>query len=173
MLVKLKGMVLAATNHKSPVSEEDLRKMYTYLDVNTPCDLQNKVFLDFMIYFCNRGRENLRELKKSDFKFYGHGPSKYVPLRDHSTKNHKCDSDYDTERVREADCLLRRRTSFVQSSHSKNIRTHRIGLFWQRPRQSDKLKPGDDIWYEKIPVGRNTLGNKMKDMSEQFGQSTM
>lgn len=97
MLVKLKGMVLAAPNHKSPVSEEDLRKMYTYLDVNTPCGLQNKVFLDFMIYFCNRGRENLRELKKSDFKFYGHGPSKYVPLRDHSTKNHKGDSDYDTE----------------------------------------------------------------------------
>ncbi|CAC5415966.1 unnamed protein product [Mytilus coruscus] len=40
-----------------------------------------------------------------------------------------------------------------------------------RLRQSDKLKPGDDIWYEKIPVGRNTLGNKMKDMSEQFGLS--
>ncbi|CAC5410634.1 KCTD1_15 [Mytilus coruscus] len=173
MLVKLKGMGLAAQNHKSPVSEEDLGKMYTYFDVNTPCGLQNKVFLDFMIYFCNRGRENLRALKKSDFKFYGHGPSKYVQLRDHSTKNHKGDSAYDTESqggrlfVTPSNplCPVKSLEKYMSHLHIE------LDCFWQRPRQSDKLKPGDDIWYEKIPVGRNTLGNKMKDMSEQFGLS--
>ncbi|CAC5420453.1 KCTD1_15 [Mytilus coruscus] len=161
MLVKLKGMGLAAPNHKSPVSEEDLGKMYTYLDVNTPCGLQNKVFLDFMIYFCNRGRENLRELKKSDFKFYGHGPFKYVQLRDHSTKNHKGDSAYDTESqggrlfVTPSNplCPVKSLEKYMSHLHIE------LDCFWQRPRQSDKLKPGDNIWYEKIPVGRNTLGN--------------
>jgi hypothetical protein len=36
-----------------------------------------------MLFYCNRGRENLRELKKTDFSFHGSGDNKYIALRDH------------------------------------------------------------------------------------------
>jgi hypothetical protein len=49
------------------------------LDVRT--DLKNKLFVDFMLFYCNRGRENLRELKKTDFSFHESGDNKYIALR--------------------------------------------------------------------------------------------
>ena len=50
-----------------------------------------------MLFFCNRGRENLRELKRDDFKFEGTGENRYVELRDHLTKNHRGDGNDDEE----------------------------------------------------------------------------
>lgn len=67
MLVKLKKEGKSEVNHKSPLSREDLTLLYNYFDSNTPKGLQDNVFVDFIIYFCNRGRENLRDIKKSDF----------------------------------------------------------------------------------------------------------
>ena len=37
------------------------------LDLSKPEDLQLKVFVDCMIYFANRGMENLREMRPGDF----------------------------------------------------------------------------------------------------------
>ena len=34
-----------------------------------PRTVQNKVFFEIMLYFCRRGRQNLRELKIKDFSF--------------------------------------------------------------------------------------------------------
>jgi len=59
------------------------------LDTGTPQGLQDKVFMGFMIFFCNRGRENLREIKKSDFIFDENG--QFIEMRDMITKNHKGD----------------------------------------------------------------------------------
>ena len=50
-----------------------------------------------MLFFCNRGRENLRELKRDDFKFEGTDENRYVELRDHLTKNHRGDGTDDEE----------------------------------------------------------------------------
>ena len=51
--------------------EEDLKKLYesTAFGLNDPEKLQNKVFFEVMLYFCRRGRQNLRQLKKTDFSF--------------------------------------------------------------------------------------------------------
>ena len=57
--------------------------------MSTPYGLQSKVFVDFMIYFCNRGRENLRDIKKSDFIFYEN--DNFIVMRDMATKNHQGD----------------------------------------------------------------------------------
>jgi hypothetical protein len=50
----------------------------------SPLPWKLKSVLDFMLFYCNRGRENLRELKKTDFSFHGSGDNKYIALRDHS-----------------------------------------------------------------------------------------
>jgi hypothetical protein len=76
---------------------DDIAIIYKSFNLDVPNDLQNKVFVDFMLFYCNRGRENLRELKKTDFTFHGSGDNKYIALRDHSTKNHRGDSKDDNE----------------------------------------------------------------------------
>ena len=64
-------------------------KLCSSFDVCTPKGLQDKVFVDYMLYFCNRGRENLRELKQTDFVI--HENQDYIVLKDKPTKNHKGD----------------------------------------------------------------------------------
>lgn len=56
-----------AITHYPPIKESDLHKMYEYFDNNDRLKLQQKVFVDTMLYFGRRGRENIHELKISDF----------------------------------------------------------------------------------------------------------
>ena len=57
---------LAKTNHKPAIDDEDVKRVcesgvfYT----NKPATLQNKVFFEIILFFCRRGRQNLRQLKK-------------------------------------------------------------------------------------------------------------
>ena len=41
--------------------------MMLYFDVNDSTKLLEKVFVDLMVYFGRRGRENMRDLKVDDF----------------------------------------------------------------------------------------------------------
>jgi len=61
MLVKLKQKGISV--HKPPIQNNDLKKLYDSFDLNVPADLQNKVFIEFMLYYCNRGRKNLWDLQ--------------------------------------------------------------------------------------------------------------
>ena len=69
--VDLKRQGLAKVEHKPPICEEDLKKLYesTAFGLDDPEKLQNKVFFEVMLYFCRRGRQNLRQLKKTNFSF--------------------------------------------------------------------------------------------------------
>jgi hypothetical protein len=60
---KLRKTGKGAVVPKEPLSDNDLHKLYSSLDLETPTGLQNKVFLDYMLYFCNRGREHPRDIK--------------------------------------------------------------------------------------------------------------
>ncbi len=74
--------------HKPPIN-----KLYEsgVFNTNTPATLQNKVFFEIIFYFCRRGRQNLRELKKDDFaiKVNGQGQRYVVKTKDALTKNHR------------------------------------------------------------------------------------
>ena len=37
--------------------------------------------------------------------------------------------------------------------------------FWQRRKPVEKVMDYSTVWYDNVPVGRNTLGNKMKSFS--------
>ena len=104
MSIQLKRQGLGGVEHYPPVGEDNLRKIYNSLSDKDPVSLQQKVFVDIMLYFGRRGRENLRELKKSDFEIsksvtrQGGGDKevehRYVRIkRDELTKNHKDDSN--------------------------------------------------------------------------------
>ena len=50
-----------------PFEIQDLQKIYDYFDLVNNIKLHQKVFVDIMMYFRRRGRENLHLLKISDF----------------------------------------------------------------------------------------------------------
>ena len=60
------------------------------LQYGQPSTLQNKVFFKIMLFFCRRGRQNLCQLKKTDFeiKFNSQGKRCVVETTDELTKNH-------------------------------------------------------------------------------------
>ena len=69
IVVQLKKEGKGHVQHKPVISKPDMKKMQDSeeLDMTTPYGLQNKVFFDIMTYFCNRGRENVCEMKPDDF----------------------------------------------------------------------------------------------------------
>ena len=53
----------AKVKRHPPVSSPDMQRIQQSLDLNMAEGLQRKVFIDVMVYFANRGRENLREME--------------------------------------------------------------------------------------------------------------
>ena len=90
--VELKKQGLAKTEHKPPIADEDIKKLYRCGVFNTenPTTLQNKVFFEIMLFFCQRGRQNLRQPKRTDFeiKVNSQGKRCVVKTTDEQTKNH-------------------------------------------------------------------------------------
>ena len=55
------------TNHYPEIEPEDLKKLYSSFDLETPTGLFEKVWFDIMFQLVRRGRENLRTMTKSSF----------------------------------------------------------------------------------------------------------
>ena len=91
--MKLKRKVLAKTAHKPAIDDEDVKRLFEsgVFDTNKPTSLQNKVFFGVMLFFCRRGRQNLRQLKKNDFevKLDAKGESFVIKTMDEFNKNQR------------------------------------------------------------------------------------
>ncbi|XP_011668570.1 uncharacterized protein LOC105440296 [Strongylocentrotus purpuratus] len=174
VLVKLKKEGKGSTKHKPAISSSDMEIIQnsSVLDCDTPAGLQNKVFVDFMTYFCNRGRENLRELKPDDFRLETDEDGlRYITKRDQLTKNNREDDDEVSnngvmyEIPGSSKCPVESFMQFVSKLNKD------CPFLWQKPKAK---KPEDgDNWYCNAPVGKNTMGNKMKQISQKAGCSKL
>ena len=74
MMVKLKKEGKGYVQHKTAISDTDMANTVQSdaVDTSTPLGLQNKVFLDVMTYFGERGRENLHLMKVDDYMYVLH-----------------------------------------------------------------------------------------------------
>ncbi|WAR06848.1 hypothetical protein MAR_016806, partial [Mya arenaria] len=65
--IKVKGSI----EHKEEISFEDLQKLFSSeniaFDIDTPCELQKKVWFEILYFLCRRGQENLKGMKKDTF----------------------------------------------------------------------------------------------------------
>lgn len=97
MAVKLKESGKGGVDHFPPLESADLQRLYTYFesDCDNPETMQEKVFVDIMLYFGRRGRENLRDLKIVDFWLTTDSEGvRYIYIkRDEKTKNHQNDTN--------------------------------------------------------------------------------
>lgn len=84
--------------------------------------------------------------------------------RNHATKNHRNDENQSQGgRMYELkDSILCPYGSFLSYINKLN---QDLDVLWQRPSKGNKLK------YDKIAVGKNTLGDKMKNLSKKAGLS--
>ena len=164
--VDLKRQGLAKVEHKPPICE-DLKKLYEsgVFCLNDPEKLQNKVFFEVMLYFCRRGRQNLRQLKKTDFSFNTDGTgARYVcKTTDELTKNRREDDEgFDGGVMYEKpgpNCPV---ASFeLYLSHLNPLN----GFLFQRPKRNVSIS--ENVWYDNMVIGERTLGEKMKNISRE------
>ncbi|XP_022096900.1 uncharacterized protein LOC110982640 [Acanthaster planci] len=160
-------------------------------DCSTPRGLQNTVFLDLMLHLaCSTyGRHNLRGMKKLDFMVmmdpmsnrryvcFAHPASKHLAgsagiqsdesdddqVNDYSGNFHRM---YETPEKPDS-CPVRCFEKYASKLHPM------CGAFWQRPKKAYMYSQSDKYWYDAVPLGKNALGNKMRDISAEAGCSTM
>jgi len=171
VLVDMKKQGKGFVQHMQEMSTEDLNKLYTCsaLSVSDPVSLQNKVFVDVFVYLCNCGRDNLRDMKKSDFHVRTDAAGdRYVSLSSRFAKLRKIHLG----RTGDTACRERRMyhvpgsptcpvTSFEKYVSKLNSE---LDDFWQKP-AARQVAEEDLCWYESVPVGRNMLSSKMKTLS--------
>ena len=171
VMVKLKKEGKGVVNHKEPISTDDMNKLQNFLNVDTPDGLQGTVFIDMMMFFCNRGRENLREFRKDDFVLEIGSKGKYFAAVDRLTKNHRNDDEKSS-----GGCMYEE----PQSPRCPPVRAFQNYLdklnpacewLWQRPKRIDKVTPDSKPWYDNIPLGKNQLGAMMKTLSAKANLS--
>ena len=174
MMVKLKEEGKGAVKHKEPIEPEDMIKIRSSAALNQhiPRGLQNKVFIDIMLHMSQRGRENLREMESYEFEIKRDANNRrYVMrVRDRLTKNHRLDDArsqagvmYETPQDPE-NCPVNSLEKYLMRLNPN------CDAFWQRPKPPSQVKD-DDVWYDNVPVGKNKLYNKMKELSEQANTS--
>ena len=95
MMAELKRKGAGGIDHHPPIEPLDLQKLYEHFNVFDATSLQDKVFLDIMLHFGRRGRENLRDLTVSDFALRADpdGSSYIFLVKDELTKNHQLDTN--------------------------------------------------------------------------------
>ena len=112
----LKENSKAAVDHHEPISSQDLITLRNYFIRNkkSPKVLQQQVFLNIMIHFGRRGRENLRSLKVTDFAITTDDENSLYVYRttDERTKNHQDDSERKLVRMYQ---IKGNRFSFISS----------------------------------------------------------
>ena len=168
--VELKKQGLADTEHKPPIADEDMKKLYGSGVFNTenPATLQNKVFFEIM-FFCRCGRQNLRQLKKNDFeiKVNSLGKRCVVKTTGELTKNHRV-HDIQAEG---GGTMIANDGPFCPVFSFEKYLTHLNPcneFLFQRPKSSSD----GQVWYDNMVVGEHTLGKKMKVISQQAKLST-
>ncbi|KAK3105882.1 hypothetical protein FSP39_007748, partial [Pinctada imbricata] len=166
--MEMKRQGNASISHHPPISDADMLKLYDYL-TSSDCAkiLQEKIFVDIMIHFGRRGRENLRNLKRLDFAVRqdAEGFMFVEKIRDEQTKNHQDDSCIAEGRmyeIKESDrCPMRSFVKFIRRLNPD------CPFLSQQPRD----QPKGNVYYNNVVLGHNKLGNMMPNISEAVSLS--
>ena len=150
-----------------------LLKFSQVLSPSNPLGLLQNVWFHVILFFCRRGREGQRNLKKTSFKFEVDPTRRnYVTMvHDEASKNHpggvgdipsmeKYARMYETEDTNDGYKALK---LYLTKLNPKRE------AFFQYPRKNWSVE--DNVWYEARPVWVNSLDSKMKNISEAVSLS--
>ena len=167
--------------HKEAIPVADLKKLKEgpVLRLTNPWSLLRNVWFHVVLYWCRRGREGQRNLKPSSFQFAVDEEGKrYITMtHDESTKNHP-GGLHDTATFEKTARM------YETNSDTDGYRALRLYLsklnpkceaLFQLPRRdwTEASGAAQTVWYENRPLGVNTLGSMMKEISEKAVLSTV
>jgi hypothetical protein len=156
------------TRHKPPIEAKDMAKFYKtgVLSDTNPQSLLRKVFLEVSLHFGRRGREGWRSLKRDSFAIcIDASNNEYVTLvHNELDKNHQNDEN-------KVQCM------FATNDDYCPVRSFKLYLKKMNPNcQAFLQRPltkfaGRDTWYANAPLGVNSIGNLLKEISKEAGVS--
>ncbi|XP_031561324.1 uncharacterized protein LOC116297270 [Actinia tenebrosa] len=157
--------------HKPAIEPEDLRRLKESQAISptTPQGLLFNVWFHITLYFCRRGREGQRNIKKSSFAF----------LRDENSRPYATMTHDEATKTRQGG-LDDRSASFeklgrIYQTDHPNDGYHALCLyveklnpeceaFFQFPKRFWNGEQ-EKVWFERRCLGVNKLGEMMKDLS--------
>ena len=158
---QLKQKGKANVKHHKPVSENDMKLIQNSFDLDDPQGLQRKVFIDIIVYFANRGQENLHDMKPDDFILSEKDGRRCIYFVDKSTKNHQ-DDDMSSQGGLMFELPVNARCPVASLLKYKSKLNAKCPHFWQRPKSTTSAQPQNDTWYDNIRMGKNTINGMMK-----------
>ena len=172
VIKQMKGMGKDESKHYPHISENDLKSLQSpgAFNLNSPKELQEKVFFDIQLNFGRRGGENLRSLKKDTFIFAKDDSDlEYVEFRHHEkTKNHP---NFNPNQARPRLYELKNEICPIKSLklYLSKLSDESDDFFCQPKLNVDTEK--DVHWYTKRPIGVSKLGKFMKGISIRLNLS--
>lgn len=172
---QLKKDGLQNTTHKPAIELEDLEKLKNgdIFSLTQPLSLLRNVWFHISLFWCRRGFEGQRSLKKSSFAFGEDAKGDHFVTMSHDemTKNHPGG-------VSDVESYEKNARMYKTNSPSDGYSALEIFLsklnpeceaLFQYPKRN--WRPSDKIWYENRPLGINKLSTFMKDISSAAGLS--
>ena len=158
---------MAKVNHHPEITKDDFQKLYLSFDLNTPKGLQQKCMFDIMFRFVRRRRENLRQQTNDTFGIAVDSQNRRYVYQavgeldiNHRENDDPQDSTTDGRMYEQPGPLCPVKTFELYLSKLNP----ELKFLWQRLKQAIQATD-DNCWYCNVPVGKNTLGNFMKDIS--------
>ena len=158
--------------HKPAIEREDLRRLKesNVISLTTPQGLLYNVWFHITLYFCRRGREGQRNLRRSSFLFLQDENKKWYATMAHdessktrqggiddtATNYEKLGRMYQTDHRNDGFNALRLYCSKLNPD---------CNAFFQFPRRFWK-GPEEAVWFENRCLGVNKLGSMMKELSK-------
>ena len=172
-IVELKRQGFGNVEHHNAISKEDLRKIQLSYNpaVPDPKNLQQFVWFNIMFYLIRRGRENLRLLTKQSFAIKTDATARKFVYQsaDELDKNHRGNDNADDStgegRMYEQDgpfCPVKAFELYLAKLNPE------LSCLWQKPKAKEHFKETDEVWYCKVPVGKNILGTLMTRISKEL-----
>ena len=166
---QLKKEGLQNTSHKPAIELEDLEKLKNseILSLTQPWSLLRNVWFHISLFWCRRGFEGQRSLKRSSFTFDvdAKGDHFVSMTHDESTKNHPGG-------VSDVESFEKNARMYKTSSKTDGYTGLEVFLsklhpeceaLFQYPKRN--WRQTDKIWYENRPLGVNKLSAMMKEIS--------
>ena len=160
---QLKKDGLQNTTHKPAIEQEDLEKLKNgeILSLTQPLSPLRNVWFHISLYWCRRGFEGQRSLKKSSFVFRedANGGLFATMSHDETTKNHPGGvSDVESY---EKNGRMYKTNSPTDGYSALELFLSKLNpqceALFQYPKRN--WRPSDKVWYKNRPLGINKLSN--------------
>ena len=100
-------------------------------------------------------------MKRTDFRIVtDSADNRYIAMIDKLTKNHRRDGDETSQQGRMYAMPGFPRCPVASCEKYLAKLNDQLEAFWQKPKT--KTVSENDCWYMNVPVGKNTIGDKMK-----------